>query len=264
MVIDFAEALDVPRGRSLVIARCCTSRRPAGVSGPGVDFSFFGAVLLELLPGIPVTIGLTAASLLVGGLLALVMTWARLLAWPVDLLVRLFSFTLRGSPLLMQIFLLYYGLGQFAAVRDSLFWPVLRQPVWCAILALSLNTAAYTVEFLRGGLAAVPPGVVEAATVTGMSRFTTFRRIIMPLAIRQALPAYGSEIIIMVKSTSLASIITVSELTGIASGIASATFRPMQVFLCAGAVYLSINFLLSRGVARLEGHLDPLRRGTLP
>src|SRR6185312_10838812 len=107
---------------------------------------------------------------------------------------------LRGTPLLLQIFLIYYGLGQFAAVRASVLWPFLREPYWCAILALSLNTAAYSSEILRGGLLAVPHGAVEAARVSGMSGALLYRRIILPLAIRQALPAYGNELVVMVKS----------------------------------------------------------------
>jgi octopine/nopaline transport system permease protein len=134
---------------------------------------------------------------------------------------------------------------------------MLRQPIWCAILSLSLNTAAYGSEILRGGLRAVPPGAIEAARVCGMSRALMYRRIILPIAMRQALPAYGSEVIIMVKSTSLASIITLMEVTGIAQEIISTTYRSFEVFTCAAAIYLTVNFVLARFVLGLERWLQP-------
>ena len=177
--------------------------------------------------------------------------------------MRGYVFILRGTPLLLQIFLIYYGIGQFAVVRDSILWPFLRQPYWCAILALTLNTAAYGSEIIRGGLQSVPSGAIEAARVSGMSGVLLYRRIILPLAIRQALPAYSNELIAMVKSTSLASIVTLMEISGIAYAIISETYRALEVFLCAGALYLLINFLLTRAVAALEWWLNPQLRSAV-
>jgi octopine/nopaline transport system permease protein len=142
-------------------------------------------------------------------------------------------------------------------VRDSIFWPFLRQPYWCAILALSLNTAAYGSEIIRGGLQSVPAGATEAARVSGMSGLLLYRRIILPLAIRQALPTYGNEMVIMVKSTSLASIVTLMEVSGISYAIISETYRALEVFLCAGSIYLALNFLLTRAIAGVEYWLNP-------
>jgi octopine/nopaline transport system permease protein len=219
-------------------------------------------VLVRLLGGLPLTLQLVALSLLFGLLLAVGVAALRLSANP--LLSGLgwsYVFVFRGTPLLVQIFLIYYGLGQFEAVRDSVLWPFLRQAYWCAILALGLNTAAYTGEIIRGGIQSVPFGQIEAARALGMSGFAIYRRIIAPVAIRQALPAYGNEIILMVKASSLASTITLLEVTGVARRIISQTFQVFEVFIVAGAIYLLVNFLITRAVKALEWRLTPhLRR----
>jgi octopine/nopaline transport system permease protein len=182
---------------------------------------------------------------------------------PLDWLARLYIFVFRGTPLLVQIFLIYYGLGQFREVRHSMFWFVLRDPYWCAVIALMLNTAAYAAEIIRGGLLSVPHGQVEAARSCGMSPFMVFRRITLPLAVRQALPAYSNEMISMVKATSLASIITIMEVTGVAAKLISETFRAIEVFVVAGVIYLAINFVLTRLVAFVEYRLSPHMRQPL-
>jgi octopine/nopaline transport system permease protein len=226
-----------------------------------MDFAFLGETLLRLLSAVPTTLELAFVSVSIGLGLALLLALLRASSIIGAGFVRAYVFVFRGSPLLVQIFLIYYGLGQFDIIRESVLWPFLRRPWWCAILALALNTAAYGSEIIRGGLAAVPAGSVEAGRVAGMSRFTLYRRIILPLALRQALPAYGSEVIIMVKSTSLASIITITELTGTARQIVSDSFRAIEVFVCAGLIYLAINFLLTRVVVLLERSLSPHLRG---
>ena len=217
--------------------------------------AFMLDTFLQLLAGVPLTLELAFGSVALGAVLAGCLALLTRAGGPAALFARAYIFIFRGSPLLVQIFLLYYGLGQFPIVRQSIFWPFLRQPWWCALLALSLNTAAYGAEVIRGGLLAVPRGQAEAGRVCGMSTFTLYRRIILPLAIRQAIPAYGNEIIIMVKSTSLASVITVMEVTGIAQGIISETFRALPVFVCAAAIYLAINFSIVGAVRLLERRL---------
>ena len=228
-----------------------------------MELSFLADTMQQLLGGIPLTLELTFISVSVGAALATLMAILRMTFVPCAWLVRGYVFVLRGTPLLLQIFLIYYGIGQFAVVRNSILWPFLREPYWCAILALTLNTAAYGSEIIRGGLQSVPQGAVEAARVGGMSGVLLYRRIILPLAIRQALPAYSNELIAMVKSTSLASIVTLMEISGIAYAIISETYRALEVFLCAGALYLLINFLLTRAVAALEWWLNPQLRGAV-
>jgi octopine/nopaline transport system permease protein len=182
------------------------------------------------------------------------------IAWA-SRVMGIYVFAIRGTPLLVQIFLIYYGLGQFEWIRESFLWPVLRNPFWCAIIALSINTTAYGSEIIRGGLESVPWGEVEAGRSIGMSGVLLFRRIIFPVAIRQALPAYGNEVILMVKATSLASTITIMEMTGVANVIMAENYRPLEAFIIAGSVYLLINFILTRIVQSIEwylsGHLRP-------
>jgi octopine/nopaline transport system permease protein len=222
-----------------------------------MEFSFVADTFMQLLAGLPLTLNLAVVSTTLGAMLAVVLALLRASFLPGAWFVRFYVFVLRGTPLLLQIFLIYYGLGQFAWVRDSVLWPFLREPYWCAILALGLNTAAYGSEIIRGGLQSVPSGTIEAARVSGMSGLLLYRRIVLPLALRQALPAYGNEIVIMVKSTSLASIVTMMEVSGISYAIISETYRAFEVFLCAGAIYLAINFLLTRAIAWLERWLNP-------
>lgn len=219
---------------------------------------FYLDTIQRLLAGVPLTLQLTALSLLFGGAFALVLAvMSQSHLRPVSALARAYVFVFRGTPLLVQMFLIYYGLAQFPAVRQSFLWPFLREPYYCAVLALALNTAAYTTEILRGGLQSVPHGQVEAARACGMSGALLYRRVILPIALRQALPSYATEVILMVRATALASIITLMEITGIAQKINSQTFRAVEVFICAGAVYLAINFLLSRLFLALEHRLTP-------
>jgi octopine/nopaline transport system permease protein len=223
-----------------------------------MDPIFMRDVFLQLIGGVPLMLQLAATSLALGIALAVLVAVARLSRFaPLRAAAGGYIFLFRGTPLLVQIFLIYYGLGQFSEIRQSFLWPFLRQPYWCAILALTLNTGAYGAEIIRGGLQSVPSGQVEAARACGMSGLLLMRRIIMPIALRQALPAYGSEMILMVKATSLASIVTLMEVTGIAHRLISETFRAIEVFVVAGAIYLAINFAITRLVRRLEWRLSP-------
>lgn len=227
-----------------------------------IDFGFMGDTTAALLRGLPLTLELFACSILAGGLVACLAAWMRDAGGPVPGgLAAAYVFVFRGTPLLVQLFLIYYGLSQFPEVRHSAAWPVLRDPFWCAVLALSLNTGAYTSEIIRGALAAVPRGQVEAARACGMTRATLFRRVVAPIALRQALPSYATEVILMTKATALASIVTLKETMFVAAKLNSETYRAIEVFLCAGAIYLVLNIAIARAIARLEWHLSPhLRR----
>ncbi len=230
-----------------------------------MDWQFLEETFLSLIAAIPLTIELAVTSICLGAILALLLALARLSGVAVlNWFARLYVFVFRATPLLVQIFLIYYGLGQFPVIRHSIVWPFLRDPYWCAVLALTLNTAAYASEIIRGGLLSVPHGQIEAARACGMHRLLMFRRIILPLAIRQALPGYGNEMISMVKATSLASIITLMEVTGVAAKIISETYRAIEVFVVSGAIYLAINFVLTRLIQFAEYRLSPHLRAPLP
>lgn len=226
-----------------------------------MDWELMWDSLPQLLDALPLTLILVAASLAFGAVVAFGTAILRLSGNRVAVaLTSAYVFVFRGTPLLVQIFLIYYGLGQFEAVRASFLWPMLREPMWCAILALTLNTGAYTSEILRGAILSVPHGQVEAAMACGMSTVLRFRRIVLPVAIRQMLPAYGNEVILMVKASSLASTITMLELTGITRKIISQTFAVFELFILAGAIYLLLNFLASRLIKYAEWRMTPYLR----
>jgi octopine/nopaline transport system permease protein len=221
-----------------------------------IDVPFLLDVIGRLLAALPMTLALFVLSVSLGGVIALGLTWMRVSRRVVlDRLARSYVFVFRGSPLLVQMFLIYYGLGQFPEIRHSVAWPVLREPFACAVISLALCTAAYEAEIFRGALMAVPEREVEAARACGMSGLTLFRRIIFPIALRQALPSYATELILMVKSTSLASILTVTEMTGVAQKLITQTYRTMEIFLCAALIYLTVNFVVARLVGLLERRL---------
>nr|WP_259668770.1 ABC transporter permease subunit [Rhizobium sp. NLR8a] len=214
-------------------------------------------VLQQLLAGLPLTLELTAIGLVVGFVLAAVVFAAANgrvppVRWAAMAHIELF----RGTPLLLQIFLIYYGLGQVPLLRHSFLWPFLREPYWCSIMALALNTSAYTAEIIRGAIQAVPRGEVEAARACGMSGLLLRRRIVWPIALRQGLPVYSSEVIQMIKATSLASIVTLNEVTGITYKLVSSSYRVIEIFVVAGAIYLALNFLVSTGFMLLERSLQ--------
>lgn len=171
-----------------------------------------------------------------------------------------FTYVMRGTPMLLQLFLLYYGLAQFEAVRDSVFWPWLSSAWFCAVAAFALNTCAYTTEILHGAMKAVPAGEVEAAKALGMGRWLTLRRIVLPSAFRRALPAYGNEVVLMLHGTSLASVVTIADLTGAAREVNSIHYLPFEAFITAAVFYLAITGVLVLLLRAAERRwLAPLR-----
>lgn len=226
-----------------------------------VDFSFLLDTTVALAKGVPTALKLVSLALLAGAPVSILVAMAaRSRSLILSSLARGYVFMFRGTPLLVQIFVIYYGVGQFEAVRASVLWPVLKQPFWCAILALALNTGAYGSEIVRGAIGSIPPGQIEAARSCGMTGFLLVRRVIAPIALRIGLPIYGNEVILMIKATSLASTITLMEITGIASELNSETFRAFEVFGIAGAFYLSMNFVAVQIFKWLEHAVTPERR----
>ncbi len=163
-----------------------------------------------------------------------------------------YSYIFRGTPLLVQIFIIYFGLGQIEYLRTTFFWVVLKEPYWCAIIAFSLNTGAYTSEILRSAFQTIKPGYLEAGRSLGIPSKIIFTKIQIPIAIKQSLPAYGNEIILMLKGTSLASTVTLMDLTGVAKYIISTTFKPVEVFIVAGGIYLFMTFIIHNVIKYLE------------
>ena len=201
--------------------------------------------LPKLFEGAYLTLELVGIAVVVGLLFAIPLGMARSSRhWYVRAVPFSYIFFFRGTPLLLQLFLVYYGLAQFDAVRQGPLWPYLRDPYWCALIAMTMHTAAYIAEIIRGAIQAVPPGEIEAARSLGMTRAQTMRHIILPRAARIGLPAYSNEVILMLKASSLASTITLLELTGMARTVIARTYLPVEIFFAAGLFYLLMTFIL--------------------
>lgn len=221
------------------------------------DLTLIADSLPKILRGLGLTLNLLAVSTLIGLALAVLILLARLsgrpwLVWPAKAYIYFF----RGTPILVQIFIIYHGLPQFGFIRQSFLWPVLREPYWCSVIALSLNTAAYVSEILRGGVLGVDKGLVEAGKALGLSRFQRTSRITAPLAVRLALPAYSNEIISMLKSTALASTVTLMEMTGVARTIVAQTFAPYEIFIAAAIIYLVLVWIIQTAFGWIEAHAN--------
>ncbi len=199
----------------------------------------------KLLSATLTTLKLLSLSLIFGLILGLIFAIMRLSKKKIIANFSYsFSYVFRGTPLLVQIFIIYFGLGQIEYLRSTILWTVLKEPYWCAIIAFSLNTGAYTSEILRSAFQTIKPGFIEAGKSLGISNKIIFYKIQIPIAIKQSLPAYGNEIILMLKGTSLASTVTLMDLTGVAKYIISTTFKPVEVFIVAGSIYLFLTFLI--------------------
>lgn len=218
-------------------------------------------LMLESLPRLlnatKLTIELTILSLFfglfVGIFFALLRTSKNKLLYFIS---YYYSYILRGTPLLVQIFIIYFGLGQVEWIREFMLWIVLKEPYSCAIIAFTLNTGAYSSEIFRSAFETVNIGILEAAKGLGINKINTFFKIKLPIAIKQSLPAYGNEMILMLKGTSLASTVTLLDLTGVAKHIISTTFRPVEVFIVAGSIYLLMTFIIHNFIKFLEKKYD--------
>ena len=218
-----------------------------------MDFAIMASSFPKLLGAAVVTLKLLSLSLFFGIIIGLLFAILRLSK---NSLVSKFaygySYVFRGTPLLVQIFIIYYGLGQIEYFRSTFLWVVFKEPYWCAIIAFALNTGAYTSEILRSAFQTIKPGIIEAGKSLGISNKIIFYKIQIPVAIRQSLPAYGNEIILMMKGTSLASTVTLMDITGVAKHIVSTTYKPLEIFITAGGIYLFMTFLIHNLIKYLE------------
>ena len=218
-----------------------------------MDFDLMISSFPKLLNATLVTLKLLSLSLIFGLILGLFFAILRLnKSIFLNKFSYFYSYIFRGTPLLVQIFIIYFGLGQLEFLRSSFLWIILKEPYWCAIIAFSLNTGAYTSEILRSAFETINKGFIEAGDSLGISKKIIFYKIQIPIAIRQSLPAYGNEIILMLKGTSLASTVTLMDLTGVAKYIISTTFKPIEVFIVAGGIYLFMTFIIHNVIKFLE------------
>ncbi len=219
-----------------------------------MDFSIIFGNLDIYMEGLKNTVVLVSVSLFIGLMFAVPL--AAILQTTKNILIsgpiRGYIYFFRGTPMLVQMFLIYYGLGQFESVKTSFLWVFFKEAYFCALFAFALNTCAYTTEIIRGAVENTPYGEIEAAKAAGMSTFLRLRRIILPSAFRRALPSYSNEIIFMLHGSSLASVITIVDITGAARIINSRFYSPYEAFLTAAFFYMAITFLIVWLVKKLE------------
>lgn len=216
----------------------------------------------QLLDGAWLTVQLVVLSGLAGLLLAVPVSLLRLSkSWWIKAIPYAYIYFFRGTPLLIQIYLIYFGLAQFDWIRESAMWSVLSSAYWCAIIAFTLNTCAYISEIFRGAISSIPVGELEAADALGFSRIEKIRRIILPRAFGMMIPAYSNEVIFMLKNSALAYTITLMELTKVMNEIRSRTLADLELFFAAGVIYIVLAWMLLAGFSWLEKKFNPQRRG---
>ncbi|MEZ5732527.1 MAG: ABC transporter permease [Paracoccaceae bacterium] len=222
--------------------------------------SFDLTLIVEALPKMLMGIGLTFQLMILSGFLGLLLAIAIMLmrvsgkwylSWPAQVYIYVF----RGTPILVQIFIVYYGFPQLGFIRESIFWPIFRDPFGCAIVALTLNVGAYVSEILRGGVLGVDRGVLEAGEALGLSKSQRFIYLTTPIATRLALPAYGNDLISLLKSTALASTITLMDMTGIARTIVAQTYAPYEIFISLAIIYMVLTFFIQKLLGRIERYV---------
>lgn len=197
------------------------------------------------LSGLSITLQMLFFSIPIGSVLGIGIALLMLHSnWFIRNTINTYVYFFRGTPLLIQLFMIYYGLGQFEAIRNSLLWIAFEKPYFCALLALALNNSAYTAEIVKGAIKGTPYGEIEAAYALGMSRPRTFFRIILPSALRRSIPAYSNEVIFMLHGTVVVSLVTLYDITGVARFINARYYTPYEAFLTAGLFYLIITFIL--------------------
>ena len=218
-----------------------------------MDFELMIGSFPKLLSATVITLKLLSLSLFFGLFIGLLFAILRMNKNPIiNKFAYGYSYVFRGTQLLVQIFIIYFGLGQIEYLRSTFLWVILKEPYWCAIIAFALNTGAYTSEILRSAFQTIKPGLVEAGKSLGIPNKVIFYKIQIPIAIKQSLPAYGNEIILMLKGTSLASTVTLMDLTGVAKYIISTTFKPIEIFIVAGGIYLFMTFCVHNLIKFLE------------
>jgi len=213
---------------------------------------------VQVFSALDETLFLLLISLPIGFVLSLIFALGRVSKnFVISKIIEYYIFVIRGTPLLVQIYLIYFGLGSVKPIRDSFLWIVLKEPFWCGVIALIINTVAYGSEIFRGGIQTISKDQIESGKSLGFSTFGLYRKIILPIALRKVLPTYGNELILMVKATSLVSLTTYMEMTGIARKIMAKTFAPVEAFVAAGILYLFLNFLMVQFVKYLEWKYNP-------
>jgi polar amino acid transport system permease protein len=229
-----------------------------------MNFEWLVTYQSYFIPALQTTLELWLYSACLGFVLALLVGFARLSSQPFIAWFSLsFTNVIRGTPLLVQIYVMYYGLGslfaEYPALRESMWWEYLRDGFWYVVLALSISVGAYVGEVIKGGLRGVPKGELEAAQALGMPWFLMVRRIWLPRALQILLPSLAGESVLLLKSTALASTVAVMDVLGIANLVRNQTYRTYEPLLVTALVYLLLALLIESVFRRLE-RSTPIRR----
>jgi arginine/ornithine transport system permease protein len=217
---------------------------------------FTASTIMEYWGGMVTTVQLVLLSLVLGLLLAVPLAIMRTSKNPlVNGPVWLFTYVFRGTPLLIQLYIIYYGLAQIEGIQQTFWWDIFREAFYPALLAFTLNTAAYTTEIIRGAIVATPNGEIEAAKAYGMSWALRMRRIVLPSAARRAVQAYSNEVIFMLHASAIASVVTLVDLTGAARNIYSRFYAPFDAFIFVALLYMALTFILVFAFRKLETYL---------
>ena len=229
-----------------------------------MDFSPVIANIDFYWQGLFITVQLVFTALILGLMLAIPLalmrgsqhSYLRFPAW-------FYIYVIRGTPLLVQLYIVYYGFGQIESIKASWLWPFFKEAYWCALFAFTLNTAAYTAEILRGAIDTTPKGELEAAITFGMSRNKILYRILLPSAFRRALPAYSNEVIFLLHGSAVAGVITLVDITGAARIVNARFYNPFEAFIVAALFYMALTFLFIWLFKRLEKrYLSHLQKPT--
>lgn len=211
----------------------------------------------KMLMGIGMTLQLLALSAVLGLILAILLLLMRISGhWLLAIPAMIYIYVFRGTPILVQIFIIYHGFPQLELIREGFLWPLFREPFGCAIVALTLNTGAYVSEILRGGVLGVDRGLKEAGAALGLSARQRFIYITAPIAIRLSLPAYSNDVVSLMKSTALASTITLLDMMGIARTIVAETYAPYEIFISLMVIYLVLTWMIQRSFGWVEKRMS--------
>lgn len=217
---------------------------------------FTAATIMEYWGGLVTTVQLVFLSLILGLVLAVPLAIMRTSKNPlINAPVWFYTYIFRGTPLLIQLYIIYYGLAQIEGIQQTFWWDIFREAFYPALLAFTLNTAAYTTEIIRGAIVATPSGEIEAAKAYGMSWALRMRRIILPSAARRGVQAYSNEVIFMLHASAIASVVTMVDLTGAARNIYSRFYAPFEAFIFVALLYMALTFLLVFAFRKLENYL---------
>lgn len=239
-----------------------TDLLPAELTAWLMNRDIFTPATLEIYwTGVKTTLKLVSLSLIFGFLISLPLSFARASSNSfIRVPVKVYTYIFRGTPLLVQLYLIYYGVVFIDDVKDSWMWPLVKDPFLPALVAFTLNTVAYTTEIFHGAIANTPRGEIEAARAYGMNTFLLYRRIIFPSAFRRALPSYGNEVILTLHASAIASTVTIMDLTGAAQFVYSRFYAPFSAFIFAAALYLAITLVLLYILRKLESRFNPQLR----